>query len=944
VTDSAGQPLGGVVNVWTGEASLFGAGTKGYVFTRSDGSVWYTRAGWPASPLAWLTSSIQALGLTVVGARIPKGWTYGQYGYVQYWLFTMSDLTILTGSGTVNVTGSCDSLYQVTYSDSSGVPQVLSGVVGIAADDAAPFLVLTTSGQLWQLDLDNAKATPFDSTASWGTSRVISIYGNDGAYLAVTADSQSYTTAWFWWSGGSPQAVPGTTGNGVLGGINRIGAVAGLGDNGFAYMVDNTDSSVWAWDRYSGNLWQFQVDMTTPGQSNVAAIALGDGFGLRLLANGTVSAAGANYCGQLGNGGSQSWPPSPYLSVSNVSGVVAVAAGVQHSLALSNSGTVWVWGDDEYGQLGDNNGGYNTNSSPVTNSNAATVPGLSGVVAIAAGGYQSLALLSTSNVKQWGSFDSYSCSYSPTDVTDSNGAVICNVVAIAAGYAHAVILTSDSTVWAWGENSHGELGDGFAEASSTTPVQVLTETGTLTGVIAIAAGDAFSLALTNNGTVYAWGNNSSCQCGVLDDDNGNRVYYCPLAVPVSALSCSGIDPSSSRTNITALAAGSYYALALTRSGTVWAWGNDSFGELGDGGFVYNSTGCTASAVPVLNASGSGLLANVASIAAGGYTSAAIQSGSATPTPGSTYTVTVNQSASGSVSISSTNATYEYNEAAIVTATAAAGWQFVSWSTTNGIVAPSTSQAILVVTGDATLSANFGRAQYTVTPSVPTGYGTASWTPSIGPYYYGDVLSIQASADPGHFFVNWTLTGASYDPANLTVASTTVAVTGDVTLAAYFDWCIYTATTVVVGSGSIYMYSGPYYYGNSYSISATPDYYWDFVGWSLQPGANSSIYYTASLNQNYVTVCDNFTLTASFTPMTELELTLLAIDVHPLGTISTTASQVNPSDLIILNGRLNGLNVATFTDSDCDVNGDSAVTTADRVLLRQILNGLAPPRQ
>jgi len=93
----------------------------------------------------------------------------------------------------------------------------------------------------------------------------------------------------------------------------------------------------------------------------------------------------------------------------------------------------------------------------------------------------------------------------------------------------------------------------------------------------------------------------------------------------------------------------------------------------------------------------------------------------------------------------------------------------------------------------------------------------------------------------------------------------------------------------------------------------------------------------------LTVNDNFTLTASFTPMTPLELAL-QIPEHLLGTLSTTTSQVNPSDLTILNGRLNGLSVAPYTDADCDLTGDGFVTAADRVLLRRILNGSAAPRQ
>ena len=124
--------------------------------------------------------------------------------------------------------------------------------------------------------------------------------------------------------------------------------------------------------------------------------------------------------------------------------MVAIAGGDSHSLALKSDGTVWAWGYNGCGQLGD---GSTTNRlTPVQ------VSGLTGVVAIAGGG------------------------------------------------SHSLALKSDGTVWAWGCNDYGQLGDGTT-TNRLTPVQV----SGLTGVVAIAGGGAHSLALKSDGTVWAWG-------------------------------------------------------------------------------------------------------------------------------------------------------------------------------------------------------------------------------------------------------------------------------------------------------------------------------------------------------------------------------------------------------------------------------------------------------
>jgi hypothetical protein len=143
-----------------------------------------------------------------------------------------------------------------------------------------------------------------------------------------------------------------------------------------------------------------------------------------------------------------------------------------------------------------------------------------------------------------------------------------DITAISAGGQHALALRSDGTVWAWGLNGPGALGDDTTDYRSV-PVQVRDPndpSGYLHNVTAIAAGkwDYFSLALKSDGTVWAWGSN---YYGELNGTHDMEAHPCPVQVP-------------NLQNIVAISAGDTHCLALKKDGTVWAWGYNSFGELG----------------------------------------------------------------------------------------------------------------------------------------------------------------------------------------------------------------------------------------------------------------------------------------------------------------------------------------------------------------------------
>ena len=263
---------------------------------------------------------------------------------------------------------------------------------------------------------------------------------------------------------------------------------------------------------------------------------------------------GANQFGALGDG-TAGFGVFPVMQVQKLEGVVAVSAGTFHSLALRNDGTVWAWGDNTVGELGD----WTTTARylPVR------VQNLIGVTAIAASDDYSLALKNDGTVWAWGyngngelGDGTFVDRHLPVQVQGLDG-----VTAIAATVFHSLALRNDGTVWAWGENTYGEIGDGTSGNFRNRPVEVQN----LSAVTAIAAGAFRSLAVENDGTAWAWGENA---LGELGDGTTIDRY-----IPVQVQNLSAVR---------AISSGEAHSLALKNDGTVWAWGENNVGELGDG--------------------------------------------------------------------------------------------------------------------------------------------------------------------------------------------------------------------------------------------------------------------------------------------------------------------------------------------------------------------------
>ncbi len=300
------------------------------------------------------------------------------------------------------------------------------------------------------------------------------------------------------------------------------------------------------------------TDPLTPG-----GVAAGTGFSLALRRDGTVWSWGRNASGQLGDGTTAT--RTVPVMVHGLSGILrSLSAGASHALAVRTEGSVWAWGYNGYGQLGD--GTTTRRTLPVT------VAGLTDVVAVAAGENHSLALTSAGAVWAWGANTNGQLGDGTTTARSSPGPVpgLPAIVGIAAGGSHSLAVAADGSVWAWGANTQGQLGDGTT-TQRLLPILV----PDLAGVAEVAAGRYHSLARLGTGAVLAWGFN---QYGQLGDGSTTQ-----RRTPVSA---------GSLADVAGIAAGQYASFAVTSAGTLWAWGANSNGQLGDGT-------TTSQSVPVL---------------------------------------------------------------------------------------------------------------------------------------------------------------------------------------------------------------------------------------------------------------------------------------------------------------------------------------------------------
>ncbi len=331
--------------------------------------------------------------------------------------------------------------------------------------------------------------------------------------------------------------------------------------------------------------------VTLPGAVGPIAQAVTGISSLALTATDQLYAFGDNFWGQLGNETDNlEYTPNPTPTPATLPGasgpVTQIAGGGAHSLAVTSTGQLYAFGNNEDGQLGNetNNGlgAYEANPTPTL----VTLPGEIGpVTQAAAGGGFSLAVTESGQLYAFGEniwgqlgnetndgLGAYEANPTPTLVTLPGE--IGPVIQAAAGGAFSLAVTKSGQLYAFGENINGELGNptnNLAKELKPNPKPTLVRLpGEVGSVAQVAAGPNFTLALTSGEQLYAFGDN---RCGELGNATNTRTWAAnPTPTLVSLPGASG--------RITRIAAGDEYSLALTSTGQLYAFGCDAFGELG----------------------------------------------------------------------------------------------------------------------------------------------------------------------------------------------------------------------------------------------------------------------------------------------------------------------------------------------------------------------------
>lgn len=556
------------------------------IFLKSDGSVWSTVAP---------TGEIKQVKGLAAAISVAAGATHG--------VALKSDGTVWTWG--INYNGALgNGSATVSFSDPLQANQVpgISGATAIAAGYYNTFAVLadgTVRG--WGINdfgqlLDGTTTTRYAPVLLAGLDDVKQISIKSGQMYALKRDG----TVWNWGSTG--QTLP--TRNSGPSGVIWIEANAGDG-----YLALTADGTLWAQgsNRYGefGDGTTSYRAFATPVQGIPTPAAFVAGWGNTVLVrtDGTVWVAGSNAHGQSGletnlyrstpttipgldgvvafsTGGSSTYPctvaltgdgkvwgwgagqclgtsedQSSPVTLPAFAGAVAVSVGMNSTMALQSDGSVWMQGSNSFGQRGNGSTAF---SAP------GTVPGLADVASITAGSNFNFAITRDGTLWAWGKNDRGQLGDGTTTDRYQPVAVGPGFRSVTAGAMHVLAVKSDGTLWAWGWNGYGQVGDG-TETTRTSPVQIGT------GFQTVGAGVYYSAALKTDGSLWGWGSNGAGAPGTGAGVDTNVPLQIGTGYIAFAVGKGGAQ--------------SDYIVALKADGTVWAWGANPYGQLGDGTFV-----------------------------------------------------------------------------------------------------------------------------------------------------------------------------------------------------------------------------------------------------------------------------------------------------------------------------------------------------------------------
>ncbi len=460
-------------------------------------------------------------------------------------------------------------------------------------------LAVKTDGTLWswgsnsfgQLGLP-AIGTPPNETFAAGRLSPVQIGTSSNWVTVVAAGFSSYAlqgdgSLWVWGDNSlgqlgdgsltsraepfklpAPQDPQGNPSNGFF------TAIAASGEHTLALQADG---SLWATgfnlfgQLGNGSLLDRTGLVKIGSDSGWVSIAAGETHSAAIRSDGSLWTWGANDQGQLGNGsalpGANVTTPAQIAGTGSDNHWVGLSAGMLHTLALKRDGTLWTWGLNSNGQLGNGNTAIRNVPTRIT----APAAVASDIVAIAAGELHSLALKANGQLYAWG--DNALGQF-------GNGATPSSLLAVAAqsnsyswistepGRLFTAAIRSNGTLWSWGSNASGQLGIGSL-LDSSVPTQVASSSVWRS----VTGGTNHAVALAADGTLWAWGSDATGQLG-------NGTATATATVPQNILISALVDPQLSDNDWMAVSAGTGHTVALKADGSLWSWGDNTSGQLG----------------------------------------------------------------------------------------------------------------------------------------------------------------------------------------------------------------------------------------------------------------------------------------------------------------------------------------------------------------------------
>jgi len=550
-----------------------------------SGLVVMVAAAWPSGAAGEAVSQVAGGGShTCAVAESGAAWCWGSNSYGQL------------GDGT-----------NTSRSTPGAVSGLASGVVALAAGYYHT-CALTSAGAVWCWGRGNYGQLGNGSTSSRNTPVAVSSLAGGVAAIAAgdyhTCAMTSAGAAFCWGRNDHGQLGDETTTNrsAPVPVTGFASGAAALDAGGHSTCAVTAVGGLWCWGYNSygqvgdGTTTDRLAPVVVSGlASGVASVATGAYHTCARTSAGAATCWGYNVYGELGDGTTTTFRPTPVAVSGLGSGVAALAVGVYHTCALTSAGGAWCWGNNELGQLGD--GSMTIRTVPTA------VSGLgSGVTAIAAGNYHTSAVIATGGVWCWGWDDGGELGNGGT-LLRTTPAVVVGVggtpgQGLAVGSLHNCVIITGGSVSCWGGNSSGQLGDG-TYVSRAAPSGVV---GLGSGAVTVTAGDSHTCAVTGAGALSCWGYNYYGQVG-----DGTTEAYRRSPVAVSGLGSGVVEA----------AAGAYHTCALTTGGALQCWGRNQYGQLGDGTTTDRSTPVAVS----------GLASGVVAIATGySHTCAATDAG------------------------------------------------------------------------------------------------------------------------------------------------------------------------------------------------------------------------------------------------------------------------------------------------------------------------------